>query len=133
MYLAFKQNIIQGGPEPLGISVDQKNVEVAKFWTRTEEYYQVNNIMVNERRLTSLDAKHREILQQAVAVGSKAYTAESVRGFTDKRAIAEKQYGVTVLEPDLAPWRAKAKEVLAKMEAEGTLPKGLAAAASQLA
>ena len=103
MYLAFKQNIIQGGPEPLGISVDQKNVEVAKFWTRTEEYYQVNNIMINERKLASLDQKQRDILREATNVAAAAYTAESVRGFTDKRALAEKQYGVTVLEPDLGP------------------------------
>jgi TRAP-type C4-dicarboxylate transport system substrate-binding protein len=132
MYLAFKQNIIQGGPEPLGISVDQKNVEVAKFWTRTEEYYQVNNIMINERRLNGLSAAHRDALRQAAKIAAETYTAESLRGFTDKRGIAEKQYGVTVLEPDLAPWRAKAKDVLVKMEAEGTLPKGLAQAASQV-
>jgi len=132
MYLAFKQNIIQGGPEPLGISVDQKNVEVAKFWTRTEEYYQVNNIMINERRLNALSAEQRDILHKAANAAAQVYTAESLRGFTDKRAIAEKQFGVTVLEPDLGPWRAKAKDVLVKMEAEGTLPKGLAQAASQL-
>jgi TRAP-type C4-dicarboxylate transport system substrate-binding protein len=59
MYLAFKQNIIQAGPETIGISVDQKNVEVAKFWTRTDEFYQVNNVLMNERRFNALNDRQR--------------------------------------------------------------------------
>jgi TRAP-type C4-dicarboxylate transport system substrate-binding protein len=132
MYLAFKQNIIQGGPETIGISVDEKNVEVAKFWTRTDEYFQVNNILMNKARLDALTPAQQTILYQASLVGGKTYTAQSLRGFGDKKAIAEKQYGVTILEPDLAPWRAKGREVLDSMEADGTIPKGLAAAAMKL-
>ena len=132
MYLAFKQNIIQGGPESIGISVDQKNVEVAKYWTRTDEFFQVNNILMNKPRFDALTDAQRDILRQAALVGGKTYTAESLRGFSEKRAIAEKHYGVTVIEPDLAPWRAKGHEVLAKMEADGSVPKGLAEAAMKL-
>jgi TRAP-type C4-dicarboxylate transport system substrate-binding protein len=132
MYLAFKQNIIQGGPEPIGIAVDQKNVEVAKFWTRTEEFYQVNNILMNKRRFDGLTQQQRDILVAASKTAGKKYTEESLRGFGDKRAEAEKKYGVTVLEPDLAPWRAKGAEVLAKMEADGSIPKGLAEKASKV-
>ena len=54
MYLAFKQGIIEGGPETIGIAVDQKNVEVAKHWTRTDEYFQIINVMVNARKWQSL-------------------------------------------------------------------------------
>ena len=49
MYLAFKQKIIEGGPETAGVWVDQKNAEHAKYWMRTEEYYQIINIMVNTK------------------------------------------------------------------------------------
>ena len=49
MYLAFQQGIIEGGPETIGIAVDQKNVELAKHWTRTDEYFQIINVMVNGR------------------------------------------------------------------------------------
>jgi TRAP-type C4-dicarboxylate transport system substrate-binding protein len=132
MYLAFKQNIIQGGPETIGISVDEKNVEVAKYWTRTDEFFQVNNVLMNKARFDALTPAQQEILHQASLVGGKTYTAQSLRGFSEKRAIAEKQYGVTVIEPDLAPWRAKGREVLATMEADGTVPKGLAEAAMKL-
>lgn len=132
MYLAFKQNIIQAGPETIGISVDQKNVEVAKFWTRTDEFYQVNNVLMNERRFNALNDRQRQILYQASLVGGKTYGSESLRGFTEKRERAEKEFGVTVIEPDLGPWRAKGHEVVAKMEADGTVPKALADAAMTL-
>src|SRR5882757_5712590 len=59
MYLAFKQGIIEGGPETIGIAVDARNVEVAKNWTRTDEYFQILNIMINARRWQSLTDEQR--------------------------------------------------------------------------
>ena len=132
MYLAFKQGIIEGGPETIGIAVDQKNVEVAKFWTRTDEYYQIVNMMMNVRRWQGLNDAQRAIFRQAAKEGGAAYKRESERGFTEKRARAEKEFGVTVLEPDLGPWREKAKAIVPALEADGTIPKGLAARVAQL-
>jgi hypothetical protein len=37
-----------------------------------------------------------------------------------------------VLEPDLAPWREKSKAILAALESDGTIPKGLAAKAAEI-
>jgi TRAP-type C4-dicarboxylate transport system substrate-binding protein len=132
MYLAFKQGIIEGGPETIGIAYDQKNAEVAKYWTRTDEYYQIVNVMMNERKYMSLTPQQREILRKAAKVGGAAYAAESERGFTEKKAKAVKDFGVTILEPDLAPWRKQAEGVVVKLEAEGVIPKGLAAKARAL-
>jgi TRAP-type C4-dicarboxylate transport system substrate-binding protein len=132
MYLAFKQGIIEGGPETIGIAVDQKNVELAKFWTRTEEYYQIVNIMVNARKWQSLTDQQRGILREAVKEGGQAYKRESERGFSEKRGRAEKEFGVTVLEPDLTPWREKAKAILPVLESDGTIPRGLAERAGAL-
>ena len=39
MYLAFKQKIIEGGPETVGVAYAQKNMEMAKYWIRSEEFY----------------------------------------------------------------------------------------------
>ncbi len=130
MYLAFKQGIIEAGPETIGISVDGKNAEIGKFFTVTNEYYQVVNVMMNTRRWQSLSDAQRSILRQASREGGAAYKAESQRGFSDKRARAEKEFGVTVLEPDLSPWREKAKAILTALEADGTIPKGLVARAA---
>lgn len=132
MYLAFKQGIIEGGPETIGIAYDGKNAELAKYWTRTDEYYQIVNIMMNEKKFQSLTAQQREILQKAALVGGQAYAAESERGFTDKKAKAMKDFGVTILEPDLAPWRERSEKVIAVLENDGVIPKGLVAKAKAI-
>jgi TRAP-type C4-dicarboxylate transport system substrate-binding protein len=132
MYLAFKQGIIEGGPETIGIAYDQKNAEVAKYWTRTDEYYQIVNVMMNQRKYQSLTPQQRDILHKAAQAGARAYAAESERGFSEKKAKAQKDFGVTILEPNLAPWRKQAEQVLVKLEAEGVIPKGLAAKAKAL-
>ena len=132
MYLAFKQGIIEGGPETIGIAYDQKNAEVAKYWTRTDEYFQIVNVMMNERKYNSLTPQQRDILHKAARAGGAAYAAESERGFTDKKNRAIKDFGVTILEPDLGPWRKQAEAVLVKLESDGVIPKGLAAKAKAL-
>jgi len=132
MYLAFKQGIIEGGPETIGIAYDQKNAEVAKYWTRTDEYFQIINVMMNEKKYTSLSPQLRQVLHQAARNAALVYQAESTRGFTEKKDKAVKDFGVTIIEPDLAPWRRKSEQVLVKLENEGVLPKGLAARAKEL-
>ncbi len=132
MYLAFKQGIIEGGPETIGLAVDAKNVEVAKHWTRTDEYFQIINVMINARKFQSLTDAQRAILKQAAKEAGQVFQKESERGFTEKRARAEKEFGVTVYEPDLAPWRAKAPGIIEALEADGTIPKGLPAKISQM-
>jgi TRAP-type C4-dicarboxylate transport system substrate-binding protein len=125
MYLAFKQGIIEGGPETIGLAYDQKNAEVAKYWTRTEEYYQIINVMMNERKYNSLTAQQREILHAAAKNASRAFQEASAKGFSEKRQKAEKEFGVTVLEPDLTPWREQAKGIAVQLEKEGVIPAGL--------
>ena len=132
MYLAFKQGIIEGGPETIGIAVDQKNVEVAKHWTRTDEYFQIINVMINARRWQSLTDAQRNILRQAAKEAGETFRKESERGFTEKRARAEKEYGVTVYEPDLAPWREMSPSIIETLEGNGTIPKGLPARVTQM-
>ncbi|MBI3515475.1 MAG: TRAP transporter substrate-binding protein [Proteobacteria bacterium] len=127
MYLAFKQGIIEGGPETIGIAYDVKNVEIAKYWTRTDEYFQIINIMMNARRYNALNDAQRQILHQAAAVGGKAFAAESARGYSEKREKARAEYGVTVIEPNPAPWREAGKTVLTTLEEQNVVPKGLAA------
>ena len=91
-----------------------------------------SHVMMNEKKYLSLTPQQRSILHQAAKAGGRAYAAESERGFTDKKAKAVKEFGVTILEPDLGPWRKRSEQVLAKLESEGVIPKGLAAKAKAL-
>jgi len=132
MYLAFQQGIIEGGPETIGIAVDQRNVEVAKHWTRTDEYFQIINVMMNSAKFNALTPEQQGILKQAAKEAGEVFRKASEAGFTEKRERAEKEFGVTIHQPDLGPWRAKAPAIVEALEADGTIPKGLAAKVAEI-
>lgn len=132
MYLAFQQGIVEGGPETIGLAVDQRNVEPAKHWTRTDEYYQIINVMMNANRFQSLTEAQRNILRQAAKEAGEVFRRESERGFTEKRERAEKEFKVTIHQPDLGPWREKAPAIITALEADGTIPPGLAAKVAEI-
>jgi TRAP-type C4-dicarboxylate transport system substrate-binding protein len=125
MYLAFKQGIIQGGPETIGIAYDQKNAEVAKYWTRTEEYYQIINIMMNKAKYNALSAENKQVLATAAANAGKAFVAATVGGYTEKKEKAKSEFGVAVIEPPLGPWREKGAQTIARMLQENYVPAAL--------
>lgn len=127
MYLAFKQGIIQGGPETIGIAYDQKNVEVAKFWTRTEEYYQVINLIINKRKYELLTAEQKDILAAAAKNAAQVLTRESLNGYAEKKDKARSEFGVTAIEPPLTPWREKGAATIARLLAENYVPADLIA------
>lgn len=132
MYLAFQQGIIEGGPETIGIAVDQRNVEVAKHWTRTDEYYQIINVMMNSAKFNALTTEQQGILRQAAKEAGDVFRTASESGFTEKRARAEKEFGVTIYQPDLTPWRAMGPSIVQALEADDTIPKGLAAKVAEI-
>ena len=100
--------------------------------TPTDEYFQIINVMMNVGRWQSLTEAQRNILRQAAREAGEVFQKESERGFTEKRARAEKEFGVTVYEPDLTAWRQKAPYIIETLEADGTIPKGLPAKVSQM-
>ena len=124
MYLAFKQKIIEGGPETVGVAYAQKNMEMAKYWVRTEEFYQIPNVMMNTKRYNSLTAEQQDILRKAAKVGGKSYQAVTMANFEGKKMLGRVDLDVNIIEPALGPWRKVAAATIAKMEAEGFIPKG---------
>lgn len=125
MYLAFKQKIIEGGPETVGVAYAQKNMEMAKYWVRTEEFYQIPNVMMNIAKYNSLTAAQQDILRQAAKVGGKAYRDDTMANFEGKKMLGRVDLDVNIIEPALGPWREAGAATIAKMEAEGFIPKGL--------
>jgi len=87
---------------------------------------------VNGRKWQSLTDAQRNILRQAAKEAGETFRKESEKGFTEKRQRAEKEFGVTVYEPDLAPWRTMAPKIIEALEADGTIPKGLPARVTQM-
>ena len=125
MYLAFKQKIIEGGPETVGVAYAQKNMEMAKYWIRTEEFYQIPNVMMNTERYNSLTAEQQDILRQAAKVGGKSYQDVTTANFEEKKMLGRVDLDVNIIEPALGPWREAAAKTISDMEAEGFIPAGL--------
>jgi TRAP-type C4-dicarboxylate transport system substrate-binding protein len=118
-YLAFKQGVVEGGPETIGTAVDQKSVEVGKFWTRTDEYNQINNIMMNKKKYDSLTAEQKGILQKAMENAGKVFVEATRRNYLEKKKRASEEFGVKILEPPLGPWRERSAATVAKLVKEG--------------
>lgn len=125
MYLAFKTKIIEGGPETVGVAHAQKNMEMAKYWVRTEEFYQIPNVMMNTKKYNSLTAEQQGILRKAAKVGGKCYQDVTMANFEGKKMLGRVDLDVNIIEPALGPWRKAAAATIAKMEADGYIPKGL--------
>ena len=83
--------------------VDQKNAEHAKYWMRTEEYYQIIDIMVNTKVWEGLSGEEQGILQQAMDNAGAAFRKYSQDNFELKTRIAREQYGGNIIEPTLGP------------------------------
>lgn len=124
MYLAFQQGIIDSGPETLGVAYDQKNVEMGKYWVRTEEYYQIINIMMNKDKYESLTTEQQDILHQAATNAGEIFRQQTMANFNEKKRLAGDQYGVSVIEPALGPWRERGQETLSRLEADNFIPAG---------
>lgn len=127
MYLAFQQGIIEGGPETIGVAYDEKNVEMGKYYTQTDEYYQILNLAVNKREFESLTPDQQQVLREAARVGGEVLRQASLRGYTEKRERARHEHQVNVILPDLAPWRQAGQETIARLEGEGFIPQGFIA------
>jgi TRAP-type C4-dicarboxylate transport system substrate-binding protein len=118
-YLALKQGIVEGGPETVGIIVDQKSAEVAKFFTVTSEYYQIINLMINKKKYDALTAEQKNILQKAAETSGKFFTDYTRKNHLEKRKRAIEEYGVKILEPPLGPWRERGAVTIARLVKDG--------------
>jgi TRAP-type C4-dicarboxylate transport system substrate-binding protein len=125
MYLAFKQGIIEGGPETIGIAYSQKNMEMAKFWIRTEEYIQINNIMMNKIKFDKLSVEQQNILREAAAIGGKFYVALTTKNYAEKKQQGNVELDVSVIEPALKPWREAGLKTINRLVDEGYIPRKL--------
>jgi TRAP-type C4-dicarboxylate transport system substrate-binding protein len=133
LYLALKQGLVEASPETIGVAYDTKDDEIGKYWTRTDEYFQIINIMMNDRRWKSLTAQQQQVLRDSMQAAGAVFVAETLRGFTDKKDRARSEQQVTAIEPAPGPWREKGAQVLANLKQSGVVPKEIAGKAAALA
>ncbi len=114
-YLALAQGTVDGAESVLTAMYDAKHYEAAKYATRTRHAISVTPFVVSERWWQNLTPD----LQQAVMT-AEFETRKLAREnfFEDDRAVLNnlRARGVTIVEPDLAPFRAIALKIYPQFE-----------------
>lgn len=112
VYLALKTGTIDGQENPLTI------LNAAKFYEVTEQVVQTAHLVqpvffdISSRAWGRLDDAAKAAVRTAAA---NALRANDEQRLTDERTVAEdlRRRGLTVSQPDLAPFRARADEAYA--------------------
>jgi tripartite ATP-independent transporter DctP family solute receptor len=122
VYTALQQGVIDGGEANAQGYVNDKFVEVAKFFSYTSATYNPITFLINDGLYNSFPPDIRKALDEA-AGESLAFQKEVARKM-DEEAIAKmKAAGVTVTQPDLEPF-VKAVRPSVWNQVMGRIPKG---------
>lgn len=118
VYMGLSQGVVDGQENPLPTIVGNKFYEVQKYLNLTSHCIQATFVLVSEKSFQSLSAQDRAILEEA-ARGTRDFYNKLVldREESDVKFVQEK--GMTVIRPDLEPFRAKAlKEIPPQFESQ---------------
>lgn len=115
VYLALKTGTIDGQENPLSLILAAKLFEVNKYIMLTRHIQQSQILTINQKFLAGLPREYQQVIVAAANEAGDyetqlAQTAES-EDLKKLRAIP----GVTIVEPDLAPFRARAHQMVGEM------------------
>lgn len=122
--LALRTGVVEAAEGPISSAYAAKMHEAAKFVTRTDHILSTAHITINEKFFAGLSPDLQKILVDA-ARESVAETARQAVIDTDETVKKMTAEGATVSKIDTKPINEKAKEAVAKMEAEGLWSQGL--------
>jgi TRAP-type transport system periplasmic protein len=124
VYLALKQNTIQGVTSPIDLVRPQKFTEVAKYITRIDEFPQVLLVMMNTKSMEKLTASQREAIQKAADEAGSLFTKMNSEGAESDIAAMLEEDGASFSRPPLAKWREKVSPFYKQLENDGKVQKG---------
>ncbi len=126
VYLALQQGVAEGLESPIDLMYYQRFHEVAKYFIMTRHQMETGNFVMNDAFYNSLTDAEKKIVEDGVKLAteySNKLTADSEAVLIEKM----KQEGVEFIEVDIDAFYDRAKDAPAKLEADGTWTKGLAA------
>lgn len=123
VYQSIQSGIIEGVTSPVALVESMKFYEVAPNIERTNEYFQANALLVNEKAYNALPAEQRDALVRAYnEIG--AMSQELMAKVTDESLARMKKKGVTYSEIDTGPFVEKMRLFYEQKAKDGKLPKG---------
>lgn len=122
--LALRTGVVEASEGPISSAYAARFHEAAKYVTRTDHILSTAHMTINDKAYAALSPDLQKILSDAAkeAVAATAKQAVTDTEETLKKMTAE---GATVSKIDTKPINDKAKEAVAKMEAEGLWAPGL--------
>lgn len=122
VYTALQQGVIDGGEANAQGYVNDKFVEVAKFFSYTSATYNPITFLINDTLYNSFPPEIRKALDES-AKDSLAYQKEVARKMDEEAVAKMKATGVTITQPDLDSF-VKAVRPSVWNQVMGRIPKG---------
>jgi TRAP-type C4-dicarboxylate transport system substrate-binding protein len=123
VYVALKSGLVDGAENSIAALIVGKHAEVSTHYSIDEHTMIPDVLLVGAQRLNSMTPKQREIIREAAAASYRHMNTLWQAFETQTRAQVE-QMGVTFVQPDKAPFIAKAAplaDIYAGEEASRTL------------
>ncbi len=124
VYQSMKTGIVESVASPAALVESMRFYEVAPNIGRMEEYYQSIAIFMNGKAYDGLSQTHKNALQQAHKAAA-AYSVEVMSTSVKDSFARMKAKGVNFTEVDIEPMIKVMRGVYERMEADGTMPKGI--------
>ncbi len=114
LYLALRQNVVDGQENPLPTIDSGKFFEVQKYLVLTGHILTPRLVVINEKFWQGMPAADRRVMTEAVAEGL-AWNNEEIQAA--ERALVEKfrKAGMEVIQPDLESFRKPVLDTVPKM------------------
>lgn len=122
VYTALQQGVIDGGEANAQGYVNDKFVEVAKFFSYTSATYNPITFLINDSLYSSFPADIRQALDES-AKEALAFQKDVARKMDEEAVAKMKAAGVTVTQPDIEPF-VKAVRPSVWNQVMGRIPKG---------
>jgi tripartite ATP-independent transporter DctP family solute receptor len=122
VYTALQQGVIDGGEANAQGYVNDKFVEVAKFFSYTSATYNPITLLINDGLYNSFPADIRQAFDES-AKEALAFQKDVARKMDEEAVAKMKAAGVTVTQPELEPF-VKAVRPSVWNQVMGRIPKG---------
>jgi tripartite ATP-independent transporter DctP family solute receptor len=115
LYMALQQGVVEGEENALGTIDAKKFYEVQKYIMLTGHIYQSQIVGINDAFYQSLPDDYKKIVLEAVKE-ARDYNNKLQLESDEKAAEKFRGLGVTIITPDIAAFRANAKDVGKELE-----------------
>ena len=115
VYTAIQQGVIDGAENNELALTDNKHGEVAKYFTYSKHQMIPDVLIANYKFLNGLSDSDRKVFEKAAQISTDTELAEWDKDVKAAKKTAEKDMGVTFIEPDINEFKDKVKNVQEEM------------------